>query len=58
MKHIVTRSTYRGHRSAQCTCGLHWSPIGYDGGIANRQSNAMIRHMRQDDGKFADSWEV
>jgi len=55
MEHIVTRSTYRGHTSARCTCGARWAPIGHDGGIGNRRETEMLQHMRQVGGKFSDS---
>ena len=55
MEHVVTRTTWRGHSAARCTCGARWAPIGYDGGPGNRNEGGMIRHLRLTGGRFSKS---
>ena len=47
-KHTVFTKTFRGHRSAVCTCGARWANIKMDG---TRQGNggslAMVRHVHE-----------
>lgn len=53
-QHTVTVGpmTRFGLTPAGCTCGLRWSNVSYDGGDGNRQSGALLRHVRATGGKF------
>lgn len=49
--HTVTSSSWRGRRTAQCSCGVRFGNVALDG-VHNENSGRMVRHIHETGGRL------